>query len=53
MFAGLKQAGAEFEAEALYAGAGTKLGDGRDVKIVDEASAWGPEAPPPERLARN
>ncbi|CAI7667796.1 unnamed protein product [Penicillium palitans] len=51
-FAGLKEAGAEFEVEAFYAGAGTKLG-GKDVKIVDEALARSPEAPPPERLARN
>ncbi|KAB8227378.1 uncharacterized protein BDW43DRAFT_247293 [Aspergillus alliaceus] len=53
LFAGLKQAGAEFEVEGFYAGAGTKLGGGKDVKIVDEALARGPEAPPPERLARN
>ncbi|KAL5335583.1 hypothetical protein BJX70DRAFT_374892 [Aspergillus crustosus] len=53
-FASLKEAGAEFEVEGFYAGAGTKLGDGgKDVKIVDEALARGPEAPPPERLARN
>jgi hypothetical protein len=51
-FAGLKQAGAAFEVESFYAGAGTKL-DGMDVKIVDEASARSPEAPLPERLARN
>ncbi|CAI7600477.1 unnamed protein product [Penicillium discolor] len=51
-FAGLKQAGAEFEVEGFYAAAGTKLG-GKDVKIVDEALARSPEAPPPERLARN
>ncbi|KAF4164779.1 hypothetical protein CNMCM6936_008746 [Aspergillus lentulus] len=53
-FAELKQAGAEFEVEGFYAGAGTKLGGtGKDVKIVDEALARGPDAPPPERLARN
>ncbi|KAJ5982802.1 hypothetical protein N7451_012902 [Penicillium sp. IBT 35674x] len=53
-FDGLKQAGAEFEVEAFYAGAGTKLpGGGENVKIVDEALARSPEAPPPERLARN
>lgn len=51
-FASLKEAGAEFEVESFYAGAGTKLG-GKDVKIVDEALARSPEAPPPERLARN
>ncbi|KAA8642622.1 hypothetical protein EYZ11_009036 [Aspergillus tanneri] len=51
-FAGLKQAGAEFEVEVFYAGAGTKLG-GKDVKIVDEALARCPEAPLPEKLARN
>lgn len=51
-FAGLKQAGAEFEVEGFYAAAGTRLG-GKDVKIVDEALARSPEAPPPERLARN
>ncbi|KAJ5508547.1 hypothetical protein N7527_010690 [Penicillium freii] len=44
-FAELKQAGAEFEVEGFYAG--------KDVKIVDEALARGPDAPPPERLARN
>lgn len=53
-FAELKQAGAEFEVEGFYAGAGTKLGGtGLDAKIVDEALARGPDAPPPERLARN
>ncbi|KAL3455858.1 hypothetical protein BJX64DRAFT_271605 [Aspergillus heterothallicus] len=51
-FAGLNQSGAEFEVEAFYAGAGTTL-NGKDVKIVDEALARSPEAPPPERLARN
>ncbi|EEA22326.1 hypothetical protein TMatcc_008235 [Talaromyces marneffei ATCC 18224] len=51
-FAGLKQAGADFEVEGFYAGAGTKLG-GKDVKIVDETLARSLEAPPPERLARN
>lgn len=40
--------------EGFYAGAGTKLGGtGKDVKLVDEALARGPDAPPPERLARN
>ena len=40
--------------EGFYAGAATKLGGaGKDVKIVDEALARGPDAPPPERLARN
>ncbi|OJJ97403.1 hypothetical protein ASPACDRAFT_80309 [Aspergillus aculeatus ATCC 16872] len=53
-FAELKQAGAEFEVEGFYAGAATKLGStDQDVKIVDEALARGPDAPPPERLARN
>ncbi|KAL4865204.1 hypothetical protein BDV12DRAFT_175069 [Aspergillus spectabilis] len=52
-FADLKQAGAEFEVEGFYAGAGTKLSGGKDVKIVDEALARGSDAPPPERLARN
>ncbi|KAJ9491462.1 hypothetical protein VN97_g1754 [Penicillium thymicola] len=53
-FAELKQAGAEFVVEAFYARAGTKLdGTGKDVKIVDEALARGPGAPPPERLSRN
>lgn len=51
-FASLKQAGADFEVEGFYAGAGTKLG-GKDMKIVDEALARSPGAPPPERLARN
>ncbi|RAL09429.1 uncharacterized protein BO97DRAFT_472466 [Aspergillus homomorphus CBS 101889] len=44
-FAELKQAGAEFQVEGFYAA--------KDVKIVDEALARGPDAPPPERLARN
>jgi hypothetical protein len=51
-FAGLEQAGAEFEMEGFYAGAVTKL-DGKDVKIVDEGLARSPGAPLPERLARN
>ena len=55
MFAGLKQAGAEFEVEAFYAGAGTKLDDGKDARIVNEALARARSRPPPppERLARN
>ncbi|KAL4951565.1 hypothetical protein BDW69DRAFT_169786 [Aspergillus filifer] len=52
-FAELKQGGAEFEVEGFYAGAGTKVEGGKDVKIVDESLARGPDAPPPERLARN
>ncbi|KAL6229199.1 hypothetical protein BDW75DRAFT_235383 [Aspergillus navahoensis] len=51
-FANLKEAGADFEMEGFYAGAETKLG-GKDVKIIDEALARSPGAPPPERLARN
>jgi hypothetical protein len=51
-FARLKEAGAEFEIEGFYAGAGTKL-DGKDAKVVDEGLARSPGAPPPERLARN
>ncbi|KAF7178169.1 hypothetical protein CNMCM7691_006841 [Aspergillus felis] len=51
-FANLKEAGADFEIEGFYAGAGTKL-DGKDAKIVDEGLARSPGAPPPERLARN
>ncbi|KAI6778215.1 uncharacterized protein J7T54_004110 [Emericellopsis cladophorae] len=44
-FAELKQAGAEFEIEGFY---GSK-----ETKIVDEALARAPDAPPPERLARS
>ncbi|PLB51559.1 hypothetical protein P170DRAFT_400484 [Aspergillus steynii IBT 23096] len=51
-FSALKQDGAEFEIEGFYAGVKTKAG-GKDVKIVDEDLARCPEAPPPEKLARN
>ncbi|CAI6095945.1 unnamed protein product [Clonostachys chloroleuca] len=44
-FAELKLAGAEFEIEGFY---GSK-----EAKIVDEALARAPDAPPPERLARS